>query len=352
MKRFFLLTTVVLILALSYTAWRLLGPGTAFSNDKSYLYIRTGMNYEQVMDLLDKDTVLRSPGFFGWAARRMDYPANVKAGKYEITKDMSILSILRILKNGKQSPVHLTIIKLRTPEGFSSMIGKKFECDSVSMQAFLHNNDSLREFGVDSDTYMAIIQPNTYSYFWNITPSAIFRKMYAAHQAWWTPARTRQAQAKGLTPITATILASIVEEETNAQGDKGKIASVYLNRMAKGIKLGADPTVKFAMRDFELKRVYDKYLKIESPYNTYQHAGLPPGPICTPSVATVEAVLQAPETDYLYFVAKPDFSGYSNFAATYKEHLEYAKEYREALDKEMAIRAAADSIKKANGQKK
>jgi UPF0755 protein len=352
MKRILLVATIVLILALSFIAWRFLGPGTAFSNDKYYLYIRTGMNYEQVTDLLEKDTVLRNPGFFGWAARRMDYPANIKAGKYEITKDMSVLGMLRILRNGRQTPVHLTILKLRTPEGFSSMIGKKFECDSVSMERFLHNDDSLREFGVDSNTFMTIILPNTYSYFWNTTPSVIFRKMYAAHQAWWTPARLQQAQAKGLTPVTAAILASIVEEETNAQGDKGKIASVYLNRMAKGIKLGADPTIKYALRDFELKRVYDKYLKVESPYNTYEHAGLPPGPICTPSTATLDAVLQAPETDYLYFVAKPDFSGYSNFAATYKEHLEYAKEYREALDKEMAIRAATDSMKKANKQSK
>jgi UPF0755 protein len=176
--------------------------------------------------------------------------------------------------------------------------------------------------------------------------------MSATTKAWWTAARVQQAKSKGLSPTDAYILASIVEEETNAQGDKGKIASVYLNRMDKGIKLGADPTVKFALRDFELKRIYDKYLKVESPYNTYQHTGLPPGPICTPSTATLEAVLTAPNTDYLYFVAKPDFSGYSNFAATYKEHLAFAKQYREALDKEMAIRAAADSLKKTGAAPK
>jgi UPF0755 protein len=346
MKRILLVTTTLLILTLSLITWRFLDSGTAFSNDKDYLYIRTGMSYEQVLREMEKDTILRSPGFFNWAARRMDYPANVKAGKYEIQKDMSILSILRMLKNGHQVPVHFTIAKLRTPEGLSSMVGKKFECDSAAMQQFLHNNDSLKEFGVDSNTFMTLILPNTYTYFWNTTPAAILKKMYTPTKAWWTAARVQQAKSKGLTPTDAYILASIVEEETNAQGDKGKIASVYLNRMDKGIKLGADPTVKFALRDFELKRIYDKYLNVESPYNTYQHAGLPPGPICTPSTATLEAVLTAPNTDYLYFVAKPDFSGYSNFAATYKEHLAYAKQYREALDKEMAIRAAADSLKK------
>jgi len=352
MKRILLVTTLIAVVVLAFLAWRFLGPATAFSNDKYYLYIRTGMSYDQVVEEMEKDTVLRSPGVFNWVARRMDYPANIKAGKYEIKKDMNILDIVRTLKNGHQSPVHFTIAKLRTPEGLSSMVGKKFECDSAAMEQFLHNNDSLKEFGVDSNTFMTLILPNTFTYFWNTTPSAILKKMSTTTKAWWTPARVQQAKSKGLTPTDAYILASIVEEETNAPGDKGKIASVYLNRMDKGIKLGADPTVKYALRDFELKRVYDKYLKVESPYNTYQNAGLPPGPICTPSTATLEAVLTAPNTEYLYFVAKPDFSGYSNFAATYKEHLAYAKQYREALDKEMAIRATADSLKKAGAAPK
>jgi UPF0755 protein len=276
----------------------------------------------------------------------MDYPQNIKAGRYDIRKDMSLLNILRMLHNGRQTPVHLVIVKFRTLEGLSSALGRKFECDSACMAGFLHNNDSLHEFGVDSNSLMTIVMPNTYSYFWNTPPAAVFKKMYANYRAWWTPSRVQAAKARGLTPATATILASIVEEETNASADKGKIASVYLNRLAKGIKLGADPTIKYAMRDFEAKRIYDKDLKVESPYNTYLNAGLPPGPVCTPSAQTLEAVLRSPTTDYLYFVAKSDFSGYSNFAATYKEHLEFAKAYREALDRQMAIRAKTDSLKK------
>src|SRR5260221_1409095 len=352
MKRIFLLATFLLVLALSFVAWRVLGPGTAFSNDSYNLYIRTGMNYGEVLDLLKKDTVLKSPGIFNWVAGRTGYPASVRAGKYEIGKDMSVLNILRMLRNGRQTPVKIVITKFRTPEGFASAVGRKMECDSAAIAAFLHNNDSLRELGVDSNTFLAIVLPNSYTYFWNTTPSGVLKKMYSAYKTWWTPARISRAEAKGLTPVKATILASIVEEETNAQADKGKIASVYLNRMAKGIKLGADPTIKYAMREFELKRIYDKYLKVESPYNTYLHEGLPPGPICTPSAATLEAVLEAPVTDYLYFVAKPDLSGYSKFEATYKEHLGDAKAYREALDKEMGARAAADSGKKADPVKK
>jgi UPF0755 protein len=307
------------------------------------------MNYEQVVALMKKDTVLKSPLFFNWVASGMDYRQNVKAGKYEIKKDMNLRSILRMLRNGRQTPVHIVITKFRTLQGLSSAIGKKFESDSAAIAAFIANKDSLAPFGVDSNTLLTIVVPNTYTYFWNTPPSAIFKKMYAAYKAWWTPQRLQQAQDLGLTPTTATILASIVEEETNAQSDKGKIASVYLNRMAKGMKLGADPTVKFAMRNFELKRIYTKYTRTESPYNTYLHPGLPPGPICTPSEQTLTAVLEAPKTDYLFFVARPDLQGYSNFAATYKEHLVYRKEYQQALDKRMGIKTDSTEDDADNG---
>jgi UPF0755 protein len=346
MKRIFLSILLIVLLALGFVAWRILGPGTAFSGDSYALYIRSGMSYDQLRNLLQKDTVIRSPALFDWVAARMDYPANLKAGKYEIRKDMSLLSILRTLHNGRQTPVHLVILKFRTLEGLAGAIGKKFECDSDGIGAFIHNDDSLRPLGVDSNTVLTIIMPDTYTYFWNTPPPVIFSKMYAHYKSWWTPERRRRAESKGLSPTTATILASIVEEETNASSDKGKIASVYLNRLAKGIRLGADPTVKYAMRDFELKRVYDKDLKVASPYNTYQHDGLPPGPICTPSGQTIDAVLTAPATDYLYFVARPDNSGYSNFAANYKQHLENAKAYQDWLNRQMAIRAHADSLKK------
>jgi UPF0755 protein len=257
MKRIFLLILVVLILAAAFIGWRILGPGTAFTGESYALYIRSGMTWQQLRNLLEKDTVIQSPAIFNWVAGRMDYPANLKAGKYEIKKNMSILNILRMLHNGRQTPVQIVVLKFRTPEGFVGAVGRKFECDSECLSSFIHNKDSLRPFGVDSNTLLTIVMPNKYSYFWNTPASAIFKKMYASYKAWWTPDRTRQAAAKGLTPATATILASIVEEETNAQADKGKIASVYLNRMSKGIKLGADPTIKFAMHNFELKRIYD-----------------------------------------------------------------------------------------------
>lgn len=304
------------------------------------------MSYDQVLELIKKDTVLKSSSFFKWLARRMDYPANVKAGKYEIKKGASLITILRMLRNGRQTPVNLIITKIRTKEDLASMVGKRFECDSSSFMHYLLNNDSLKEYNVDSNTVMTIIFPNTYTYFWNTTPTRIFKKLFASYKDFWTADRMQQAKEHKLNPTTAYILASIVEEETNRKEDKARVASVYINRIATGMKLAADPTVKFALRNFELKRIYDKYLLVESPYNTYKYAGLPPGPICTPTEETLEAVLNSPKTNYLYFVAKPDFSGYSNFAETYSQHLQYAKAYQKALDEEMRIgKALKDSSK-------
>jgi UPF0755 protein len=245
-----------------------------------------------------------------------------------------------MLKNDRQSPVNLVIIKFRTREEFAKRIGKEFESDSLQMIRFLNNNDSLGHYGLDTSTWACAIIPDTYTYFWNSTPTKIFSKLYSASQKFWTGERMQKLKDKNLTPVQAFILASIIEEETNVKEDKRNIASVYINRIAKGMPLQADPTVKFAMKDFGLKRIYEKYLAIESPYNTYRNKGLPPGPICTPSVETLEQVINAPKTDYIYFVANSDLNGGSVFTSTYEEHMKYAKLYQEALNTQDSIRKA------------
>ncbi len=345
-KKIFFGIILVIVLAAAFAGWLFFGPATAFGNDKYFLYIKTGMNYEEFLQLIRKDNVVKSPAAFNWLANRTDYPANIKAGKYEIKSGTNHVNILRILRKGQKTTANHLITKLRTREDLASMVGKKFECDSAAFMHFLLNNDTLKEYNVDSNTVMSMVFPNTYTYFWNTTPSRIFKKLFNAHKEFWTPERVQQAENHKLNPVTAYTLASIVEEETNRKDDKSKVASVYINRLATGMKLAADPTVKYALRNFELKRIYDKYLLVESPYNTYKYAGLPPGPICTPSEETLEAVLNAPKTNYLYFVAKPDFSGYSNFAETYPQHLQYARAYQKALDEEMRIgKALKDSTK-------
>ena len=206
--------------------------------------------------------------------------------------------------------------------------------------AYLKSADSLKPWGVDTGTVFTMIIQDTYSFYWNSSLNRIFQKLYDAKQQFWSKNnRLSKAEAMGFQPETVYILASIVDEETNYDSDKFKIASVYINRLHKQMPLQACPTIKFAMRDFTLTRIYEKYLSNPSPFNTYRFKGLPPGPICTPSPKTIDIVLDAPKTDYLFFVAKSDFSGYHHFSSNYKEHDAHAKEYQKALDIYMAKKA-------------
>ena len=180
--------------------------------------------------------------------------------------------------------------------------------------------------------------PYTYNIKWNTSPDKVFQQFYTAYEKFWTAERKVKADSLHLSPLQVISLASIVEEETNKKADKYNIASVYLNRVHTGMKLQADPTVKFAMKNFGLKRVTGAHLKTDSPYNTYMYAGIPPGPICTPSLQTLDAVLQSPQTDYLFFVAKSDFSGRHDFSVTFKEHVAKANAFRKELKRQQDIR--------------
>lgn len=336
MKKIVAVISVVIVLFALYSAWKFFGPATYFNAKTKYLYIPTNNSTkEKILQLVQHDSMARSPFFFEWAANRMNYWTRIKPGKYNIESGNSVFTIVRLLRNGTQTPVNMVITKLRTKEQLASLAGRKLECDSLSIIQYLNNEDSLKKYRLDTNTVMTAVFPDTYTYFWNTTPDRFFNKFLKQYNLFWTADRIGLAKEKGLTPQTSYILASIVEEETNKNADKGNIASVYLNRMEKGMKLGADPTVKFALRDFGLKRIYYKHLAVESPYNTYKVNGLPPGPICTPSAGTIDAVLHAPKTNYMYFVARSDFSGFSVFAATYPEHMKFAKQYQDSLNKYM-----------------
>lgn len=335
---FYLLLAILLIAG--FGAWKVFGP-TINNPVNKFLYIKTNSTYNQVKDSLTKNNFINSEFWFDKVADYADYQKNIKPGKYKITNSMSLYHLIKMLRSGRQVPVNLIITKLRTKEDLAKKIANNFETDSITAIHFLSDNDSLRKFDVDSNTVMTNVIPNTYTYKWNTSIGDIFEKLYAEEQKFWNEKRLEQAKQLKLTPKEVYTLASLVEEETNKQDDKGKIASVYINRMRKGMRLAADPTVKFAMKDFGLKRIYHKHLAFVSPYNTYLNAGLPPGPICTPSIKTIDAVLNAPETDYLFFVARADFSGFSDFAASYQQHLIYAKAYQQALDSLIMARQSA-----------
>jgi UPF0755 protein len=210
------------------------------------------------------------------------------------------------------------------------------------MISFMNSNDSLAKFDVDTNTVMSIIMPYTYEVNWSSSPEKIVQQFYTAYKKFWNEDRKTKAAAVQLTPLQVITLASIVEEESNKKADKYNIASTYLNRIRSGMKLQADPTVKYAMKNFALKRILGVHLQTVSPYNTYMYAGLPPGPICTPTAETIDAVLDAPVTDYLFFVASYKFDGTSIFTSNLADHSRYAKMYQQELTRRM------DSAKKAN----
>ncbi|HRO45831.1 endolytic transglycosylase MltG [Agriterribacter sp.] len=326
---------ILVLVVILFLAWKVTGSNTAFKEDKYALYIKTGSSFENVMQTLRADSVIKDPGLFSFIAKKLNLPPKIKAGKYEIRKGAGIWGIVQTIRHGKQTPVNLVITKLRTKEDFARFAGQRLECDSLAIITLLNNNDSLQSKGLDTSNVMTAIIPNTYSFFWNTTAAALFNRLYNEEKKFWKEERVQKARNLGLTPQQVYILASVIEEETNKYDEMPLMASVYINRLNKGMPLGADPTIKFASRNFAARRVTLKMISesAESPYNTYKNKGLPPGPICTPSVKTIDATLDAAATNYLYFCAKPDFSGYHAFAVTDTEHFRNARAYQKALNR-------------------
>lgn len=297
-----------------------------------FLYIRTGSNYEDVKQTLKEEGFVRNIKTFDFLAHQAHYPDMVKAGKYHITKGMSNFNIIRLLRSGKQTPVKLVINKLRTKHDFIQYLSSNLEADSLVLKRMLNDEVYLSEFGLDTNNVMCAVLPDTYEMWWNTNADKAFRRIEQYYVKFWTDERKEKATAKGLTPQQVIILASIIEEETNYNPEKPYIASTYINRLNKNMKLQADPTAKFAVGDFMIRRVTSTITKLASPYNTYFTFGLPPGPICTPSRKSIEAVLNAPKTNYLYFCAKEDFSGTHRFASSLEEHQKNARLYQQALN--------------------
>jgi UPF0755 protein len=344
MKKAIVFISGLLVIISILFLWLIFGPNVNATNEK-YFYIHTGDKYEDVFANLKEKKILSNYFTFDLLASYTGYKKQVKPGKYEFSNGMSVFKLNRMLKSGSQKDVRFVINKLRTKQDFAKKIGANFEADSLEAIRFLMSNDSLAPYHLDTNTVLSVLIPNSYLFWWNGSFKKIFERLNRQHLYFWEGKRTLKAKELGFTPEEIYTIASIVEEETIKESDKGLIASVYLNRLKKGMKLEADPTVKYAMRDFGLKRILHKHLEFPSPYNTYYKSGLPPGPICTPSINTIDAVLNAPKTDYLFFVAKPDFKGYSNFASNYEQHLLFARAYQKALDT-LILRKKAKQIEK------
>ena len=331
-KRLLVAAAAIIAGLLVYVVYYVFGPNTKAFGDSKFFYIRTGSTYSTVLEGLEEQGIIRSKVSFDLVAAQLGYRDRVKAGKYKISRGMSNFEIVKLLRSGHQTPVNLTITKLRTKQDLVRKICANLEADSATFRALLSDQVYLRQFGLDTNTVMSAFMPNSYQFYWNTTAENAFKKIEKESDAFWNDTRKAAAQRLGLTPVQVVILASIVDEETNKNDEKPLISSVYLNRFRKGMRLQADPTVKFALQDFSIRRIREGHIAFESPYNTYQVTGLPPGPICTPSIKSIEAVLNTPETDYIYFCAKADFSGYHAFAASYAEHMKNAHAFHQALN--------------------
>jgi len=338
MKKTFFFVFILILVVVIFSSWKVFGPSVSAPQDK-FFYIKTGETFDGVRNELLSKNIISSARWFDWISSAMKFNT-VKAGKYEIDKSMSLFELIRMLRNGKQTPVKLTITKIRLKEDLARKLGQQFEFDSLAAIQFLTNNDSLKNYGLDSNTVMAAVMPDTYSFFWNSDPKKVYQKLFEHWQKYWNDERKKRAEAVQLTPVEVSILASIVDEEVNLKSEKEKIASVYINRLHKNMNMQACPTIKYALRDFALTRIYNKHLTFQSPYNTYINEGLPPGPVCTPQPETIDIVLNAPQTEYLYFVANSDFSGTHIYTTNYDDHLKFAKKFAEAQDRQESIRKA------------
>lgn len=287
--------------------------------------------YSDLVDSLDAHHCIPSHAVFNTLARARRLPSHIKPGSYRFNPNENILLVIQTLYSGKQTPIRVTINKKRTVKQLCDYLGTKLELTSDSLRFLMESPLICKQYGETPQTIIGMFPQNTYELYWNITPKALLNRMLKESDTFWN-SRDARLKEVGLSRQQVLTLASIVEEETNCNEEKPDIASVYLNRYRIGMPLQADPTVRFALEDFGIQRIRGNMLEVESPYNTYKYAGLPPGPICIPSVASIDAVLKNKKTDYLFFCAKEDFSGRHNFSSTHEEHLFNAKKFHKALN--------------------
>jgi UPF0755 protein len=297
----------------------------------AFLYIHTGSSFPAVVKELTKNKFLKNAATFERIARWKKYDTRVKPGRYRIFDRMNNNDLVKLLRSGKQEPVKVIFNSLLTKEDLAGKISSQIEADSVSLLELMNDPSYLTRFNVPVQSVFVLFLPNTYEFYWNTSADQFMNRMSQESKKFWNSQRKYKALAEGLTIPEVVILASIVERETTRDIDKPIIAGVYMNRLKKNWPLQADPTIIFAANDYSIKRVLDKHKEIHSPYNTYTHTGFPPGPICLPSVSSIDAVLNFQHHAYMYFCARDDLSGYHNFAVTLAEHNRNAKRYQAAL---------------------
>lgn len=302
------------------------------SKDSGIIYVEKNSDIQSIVDTLQKKGYIKNEKSLLITAQLKKYTSNLKSGRYKLKGISSNAELIDLLRSGQQEAVNFTFNNIRTMEQFANMVSTQLDIEANTITKLSDSLEFVHQLGFTKETFIGMFIPNTYKIYWNTSATDFMKRMSSEYNKFWT-ARHEKIEKVGLTAMDVMILASIIEEETTNIDEYPIVAGVYMNRLNKNIPLAACPTLKFAWNDFTLRRILNKHLEIESPYNTYKYQGLPPGPVRMPSITVIDAVLNYQKHDYLFFCAKSDFSGRHHFSKTLREHNEYARQYHAELNK-------------------
>jgi UPF0755 protein len=327
----------LLLVCFSYYFFQIFYTANVDTKDRPvYVYIHKGDDWQKALRSTENTGAIIDRLSLHLVGKLMGYnkPGAVKPGRYELVNNATNRQVINLLKSGRQMPLKLTFTNVRLRRELASKLSKQIDAKPKQIDSLLSSPAYTKSLGFDTTTVLSMFIPNTYELYWNTSAQNLMQRMKTEYEKFWTPERDAAREKLGLTRVQVSTLASIVEAEQQQHADeRPRIAGVYLNRLKRGMKLQADPTVVYANGDFGIKRVLNVHLQKDSPYNTYKYAGLPPGPINLPSIASINAVLHPEANDYLYFCAKDDFSGYHAFATNEQQHLVNAHRYQAALSR-------------------
>lgn len=301
-------------------------------NKTVYIYVDRDDTADSIYNKIKQFGHANKLTAFHWMAKYKDFNRNIHTGRYAIRPNDNVYHVYSRFSRGYQEPMNLTIGSVRTLDRLARSIGKQLMIDSTEIAKQLFDSTFQAKLGYTPTTIPCLFIPETYQVYWDMSVDELFQRMQKEHERFWNKDRLAQATALGMIPEEVCTLASIVEEETNNNEEKPMVAGLYINRLLKDMPLQADPTIKFALQDFALRRITNENLKVDSPYNTYIYTGLPPGPIRIPSKKGIDSVLNYTKHNYIYMCAKEDFSGTHNFASNYADHMANARKYWKALN--------------------
>jgi UPF0755 protein len=342
LKKIILLLFLVLICLTGFITWKFVLRNNVKLNEgnDTFLFVPKNTDFEGLLQILENDKLVKDIASFKWYAEKMKLPKILQPGKYRLTKGMSNRQIVKMLKQGKEEKVTFTInYTTRSLAQLYEKLCSKLNITETTVASFSGNEELLdRKYGLNSTTLACIVRPGKYELSWATEVEDFFDLMFSIDSLFWNAERLNQLKKLSLNKNQIMTLASIVNCESNIESEQRKIAGVYINRLKENMLLQADPTVIFALNDFTIRRLSFNDLKVDSPYNTYKNKGLPPGPVSFPNEKVINAVLNYEKSSYLYFCAKPELNGYSNFSSTFEEHQKFASIYRDAMNQKKITR--------------